>query len=121
MPEQKHGFRAFFTQALRPKKSRQVLRRKDSIASTTDLSTTTTLTQNDEVPPLPSLAPLAAHNLKLVIETNASDMISRLRLLTSSFLGIATLTLDWILSESLAPRIPTLKPPPPKALALARY
>ncbi|KAL4808322.1 hypothetical protein BDV18DRAFT_158425 [Aspergillus unguis] len=64
MPEEKHGFRAFFTQALRPKKSRQVLRKKNFSASSTDLSTTTTLTKDDDVPPLPSLAPLAAHNLK---------------------------------------------------------
>ncbi|KAL4882001.1 hypothetical protein BJY04DRAFT_187827 [Aspergillus karnatakaensis] len=68
MPEEKHGIRAFFSHKLRPKKSRQVLRKKNISGSTTDLSTTTTnttLTKDDSyVPPVPSLAPLEAHNLK---------------------------------------------------------
>jgi hypothetical protein len=70
MSEEKHGFRAFISHALRPKKSRQVLRKKNFSASSTDLSTTTTtttlrtLTKDDEVPPLPSLTPLQAHNAK---------------------------------------------------------
>ncbi|KAI9375314.1 hypothetical protein BJX61DRAFT_531727 [Aspergillus egyptiacus] len=64
----KHGIRAFFSQALRPKKSRQVLRKKSFSVSTSDLSTTTTLTKGDHdappVPPVPPLAPLQAHNIK---------------------------------------------------------
>ncbi|KAL3479126.1 hypothetical protein BJX99DRAFT_245151 [Aspergillus californicus] len=59
-----HGILSFFSHALRPKKSRQVLRKKTFSASTTNLSTTTTLTKEDNVPPVPSLTPLAAHNAK---------------------------------------------------------
>ncbi|PWY87571.1 hypothetical protein BO70DRAFT_360177 [Aspergillus heteromorphus CBS 117.55] len=69
-PGERRGFRAFFANALRPKKSRQVLRKGYS-ASTPDLrkdslrpSTGTTITASDDVPPLPSLAPLEAHRLK---------------------------------------------------------
>ncbi|KAL2866547.1 uncharacterized protein BJX67DRAFT_372496 [Aspergillus lucknowensis] len=68
LSSEKHGLRAFFSNALRPKKSRQVLRKKNFSASTTDLSTTTTTTltsdDHDDVPPMPSLAPLQAHNVK---------------------------------------------------------
>lgn len=64
MPEEKQGIRSFFSQVLRPKKSRQVLRKKSFSASSTNLSTTTTLTKDDNIPPVPSLAPLAAHNVK---------------------------------------------------------
>ncbi|PTU18290.1 hypothetical protein P175DRAFT_0444679 [Aspergillus ochraceoroseus IBT 24754] len=58
MPEEKHGFRAFIAHALRPKKSRQVLR-KNFTTSNPDLSTTT-FTKDNET----TLAPLEAHRLK---------------------------------------------------------
>ncbi|KAL4921759.1 hypothetical protein BDW62DRAFT_174425 [Aspergillus aurantiobrunneus] len=64
MAEERHGIRDFFSHVLRPKKSRQVLRKKSFSASTPDLSTTTTLTKDDDIPPVPSLAPLQAHNVK---------------------------------------------------------
>ncbi|KAL4958405.1 hypothetical protein BDW69DRAFT_153982 [Aspergillus filifer] len=71
MPDEKTGIRGFFSHALRPKKSRQVLRKKGFSASSTDLSRTTTLTNNDSyssynesIPPVPKLTPLAAHNAK---------------------------------------------------------
>ncbi|KAL4908256.1 hypothetical protein BDW74DRAFT_147145, partial [Aspergillus multicolor] len=66
MPEEKQGLRGLFSRALRPKKSRQVLRKQTSASTTasTALSTTTTLTNNEDVPPVPTLAPLAAHNEK---------------------------------------------------------
>ena len=64
-PGEKRGFRAFFAHALRPKKSRQVLR-KGSSASTPDLRAEfqRSSTTSEDVPPLPSLAPLEAHRLK---------------------------------------------------------
>ncbi|KAL4782851.1 hypothetical protein BJX76DRAFT_349080 [Aspergillus varians] len=61
-PTKKRGLRGFLSHALRPKKSRQVLRRK-TFGSTTDLSTTTTL-RDEDVPPVPALTPLQAHNFK---------------------------------------------------------
>ncbi|OJK04216.1 hypothetical protein ASPACDRAFT_112652 [Aspergillus aculeatus ATCC 16872] len=65
--EKKSGIRAFFAHALRPKKSRQVLRKGYS-ASTPDLRGAAGLhrpsTTSEDVPPLPSLAPLEAHRLK---------------------------------------------------------
>ncbi|KAJ5934909.1 hypothetical protein N7466_004456 [Penicillium verhagenii] len=61
------GFKAFFSNALRPKKSRQTLR-KGSSRSMTDLrltkSTTSTRPSADGAPPMPDLAPLQAHRLK---------------------------------------------------------
>ncbi|KAE8144560.1 hypothetical protein BDV25DRAFT_166544 [Aspergillus avenaceus] len=59
--ERRGGFRAFFAGALRPKKSRQVLRKGYS-ASTPNLRAG--LQSNDDVPEMPSLAPLQAHRLK---------------------------------------------------------
>ncbi|PYH87761.1 hypothetical protein BO71DRAFT_424156 [Aspergillus ellipticus CBS 707.79] len=67
-PGERRGLRAFFSNALRPKKSRQVLRKGYS-SSTPDLRKdslrpSTTTTTSDDVPPMPSLAPLEAHRLK---------------------------------------------------------
>ncbi|KAB8276844.1 putative iron superoxide dismutase A [Aspergillus minisclerotigenes] len=56
--EKRGGFRAFFAGALRPKKSRQVLRK----ASTPNLKEG--LQSKDDVPAMPSLTPLEAHRLK---------------------------------------------------------
>lgn len=66
MSEDRQGIRGLLSKALRPKKSRQVLRKQVSASTnaSTTLSTTTTLTENDHVPPVPVLAPLAAHNEK---------------------------------------------------------
>ncbi|PYH46020.1 uncharacterized protein BP01DRAFT_356191 [Aspergillus saccharolyticus JOP 1030-1] len=65
--EKKSGLRAFFAHALRPKKSRQVLRKGYS-ASTPDLRGAAGLhrpsTTSEDVPPLPSLTLLEAHRLK---------------------------------------------------------
>jgi hypothetical protein len=60
-PGQKHGFKAFFNNALRPKKSRQTLRKGSR--STTDLRLAAR-SSIDEAPPMPELAPLHAHRLK---------------------------------------------------------
>ncbi|GLA82173.1 hypothetical protein AtubIFM56815_006352 [Aspergillus tubingensis] len=64
-PGERRGFRAFFANALRPKKSRQVLRKGYS-ASTPDLRAgfKRPSTTSEDVPPLPSIAPLEAHRLK---------------------------------------------------------
>ncbi|KAE8396467.1 hypothetical protein BDV23DRAFT_142808 [Aspergillus alliaceus] len=59
--ERRGGFRAFFASALRPKKSRQVLRKGFS-ASTPNLREG--LQTKDGVPEMPSLAPLQAHRIK---------------------------------------------------------
>lgn len=77
---QRQGFRAFFSNALRPKKSRQVLRKAN--ASTPDLRTTAFSQSTESIPavpaipgkgrfygedappPVPSLAPLQAHQAK---------------------------------------------------------
>ncbi|KAE8360223.1 hypothetical protein BDV27DRAFT_134833 [Aspergillus caelatus] len=59
--EKRGGFRAFFAGALRPKKSRQVLRKGFS-ASTPNLKEG--LQSKDVVPEMPSLAPLEAHRLR---------------------------------------------------------
>lgn len=74
-PEGKQGFRSFVSNALRPKKSRQVLRKGN--ASTPDLTSTrasssrrpstrgsSTRESNEDVPEMPSLAPLQAHREK---------------------------------------------------------
>ena len=74
-PGQRQGIRAFFANAIRPKKSRQVLRRTN--ASTPDLRATAFSRStdssppvpsrgklDDDVPPVPSLAPLQAHQAK---------------------------------------------------------
>lgn len=74
-PGQRQGIRAFFANAIRPKKSRQVLRRTN--ASTPDLQSTAFSRStdsippvpsrgklDDDVPPVPSLAPLQAHQAK---------------------------------------------------------
>ncbi|KAF4215698.1 hypothetical protein CNMCM6805_005618 [Aspergillus fumigatiaffinis] len=62
-PGQKTGFRAFLTNALRPKKSRQVLRK--NTASTPNLRAAARPSiASDEVPEVPSIAPLQAHRLK---------------------------------------------------------
>jgi hypothetical protein len=60
-PGQKQGVKAFFANALRPKKSRQTLRKN---ASTTDLRLAARPSANEPPPPMPALAPLAAHQLK---------------------------------------------------------
>ncbi|KAA8648684.1 hypothetical protein EYZ11_008788 [Aspergillus tanneri] len=65
------GFRAFVRHALRPKKSRQLLR-KDFSASSPDLRVQP---PHDE-PPLPSLAPLEAHRLRY-LEANAQKDTQR--------------------------------------------
>ncbi|KAK1149450.1 hypothetical protein N8T08_006673 [Aspergillus melleus] len=63
-PGERRGFRAFFANALRPKKSRQVLRKGYS-ASTPDLrAELQSRGGSDDIPPMPSLAPLEAHRLK---------------------------------------------------------
>ncbi|KAK5682069.1 Superoxide dismutase [Mn], mitochondrial, partial [Elasticomyces elasticus] len=75
---QRQGFRAFFSNALRPKKSRQVLRKAN--ASTPDLRTTAFSHSTESIPPVPaipgkgryygdappvpSLTPLQAHQEK---------------------------------------------------------
>ncbi|KAF7592649.1 hypothetical protein BBP40_012611, partial [Aspergillus hancockii] len=59
--ERRSGFRAFFAGALRPKKSRQVLRKGFS-SSTPNLQAG--LHSKEKVPEMPSLAPLEAHRLK---------------------------------------------------------
>ncbi|KAI9932983.1 hypothetical protein ASPWEDRAFT_166635 [Aspergillus wentii DTO 134E9] len=59
-PGQRTGFRAFFSNALRPKKSRQVLRKANP--STPDLRQTALADAGHD--PLPSLAPLQAHKEK---------------------------------------------------------
>lgn len=69
-PGQRRGFRAFFANALKPKKSRQVLR-KDFSASTpslrSGLQSRDGYRYSDDVPPvppMPDLAPLEKHRLK---------------------------------------------------------
>ncbi|KAF9888019.1 hypothetical protein FE257_009409 [Aspergillus nanangensis] len=68
-PGERRGLRAFFANALKPKKSRQVLR-KDFSASTpslrADIRTRNEFRNScgDDVPPVPSLAPLELHRLK---------------------------------------------------------
>lgn len=58
------GFKAFFSNALRPKKSRQTLR-KGSSRSMTDLRlSTSSRPSTADAPPMPDLAPLQAHRLK---------------------------------------------------------
>ncbi|KAJ5777797.1 hypothetical protein N7520_001043 [Penicillium odoratum] len=60
----KSGFKSFFSNALRPKKSRQTLR-KNSSRSMTDLRlSTSSRPSTDDVPPMPDLAPLQAHREK---------------------------------------------------------
>ncbi|KAJ5823364.1 hypothetical protein N7447_005704 [Penicillium robsamsonii] len=59
-PGQKHGFKAFLSNALRPKKSRQTLRKG---RSTPDLRLAARPSV-EEAPPVPELAPLHAHRLK---------------------------------------------------------
>ncbi|KAJ5570093.1 uncharacterized protein N7459_009523 [Penicillium hispanicum] len=60
-PGQKQGFRSFMSSALRPKKSRQTLRKGSR--STTDLRLPAS-PSNKELPPLPDLAPLQVHRQK---------------------------------------------------------
>ncbi|KAJ5709692.1 hypothetical protein N7493_009983 [Penicillium malachiteum] len=60
------GFKAFWANALRPKKSRQTLR-KGASRSMTDLrrmSTRPSTSLDEAPPPMPDLAPLEAHRLK---------------------------------------------------------
>lgn len=60
------GFKSFFSNALRPKKSRQTLR-KGASRSMTDLRRTSTrpsTSTDDNPPPMPDLAPLEAHRIK---------------------------------------------------------
>ncbi|KAJ5374846.1 hypothetical protein N7517_006852 [Penicillium concentricum] len=59
-PGQKHGFKSFLSNVLRPKKSRQTLRKG---RSTTDLRLAARPSV-EEAPPVPELAPLHAHRLK---------------------------------------------------------
>ncbi|KAJ5476494.1 hypothetical protein N7475_002223 [Penicillium sp. IBT 31633x] len=59
-PGQKNAFKTFLSNALRPKKSRQTLRKG---RSTTDLRLAARPSV-DEAPPVPELAPLHAHRLK---------------------------------------------------------
>ncbi|KAJ5899023.1 hypothetical protein N7495_003767 [Penicillium taxi] len=68
---QKSGIRGFFQHAIRPKKSRQTLRKANP--STADLPRPSTSSNRvdigdgyyyEEAPPLPGLAPLEAHRLK---------------------------------------------------------
>lgn len=62
-PGQKQGFRSFFSNALRPKKSRQTLRKGSR--STTDLRLAARPSVDEQPPPpMPDLAPLQAHRLK---------------------------------------------------------
>ncbi|CAG7919918.1 unnamed protein product [Penicillium olsonii] len=67
-PGQKHGFKAFVSNALRPKKSRQTLRKASR--STTDLRLAARPSVDEgppppmPAPPMPELAPLHAHRLK---------------------------------------------------------
>ncbi|KAJ5203128.1 hypothetical protein N7449_005207 [Penicillium cf. viridicatum] len=60
-PGQKNGFKSFLSNALRPKKSRQTLRKGSR--STTDLRLAAR-SSVEEAPPMPELAPLHAHRLK---------------------------------------------------------
>lgn len=60
-PGPKGGFRSLFTNALRPKKSRQTLRKGSR--STTDLRLAA-CPSADEPPPMPNLAPLQMHREK---------------------------------------------------------
>jgi hypothetical protein len=62
-PGGKQGFRSRVANALRPKKSRQTLR-KGNNASTPDLRSTSSRAGSDNVPEMPSLAPLQAHREK---------------------------------------------------------
>lgn len=62
-PGDRQGFRAFFANALRPKRSRRVLRKAN--ASTPDLRSTALAQKLDnDIPPVPKLAPLQAHQEK---------------------------------------------------------
>jgi hypothetical protein len=60
-PGQKSGFKSFFSNVLRPKKSRQTLRKGNR--STPDLRLAAR-SSVDAAPPMPELAPLHAHRLK---------------------------------------------------------
>lgn len=62
-PGPKSGFRSFFSNALRPKKSRQTLR-KGSIGSRSMSDLRMPRPSADEPPPMPDIAPLQAHRLK---------------------------------------------------------
>ncbi|OQE08768.1 hypothetical protein PENVUL_c008G02187 [Penicillium vulpinum] len=59
-PGHQNGFKSFLSKALRPKKSRQTLRKG---RSTTDLRLSPR-SSVEEAPPMPELAPLHAHRLK---------------------------------------------------------
>ncbi|KAJ5779530.1 hypothetical protein N7457_007250 [Penicillium paradoxum] len=59
-PGPKNGFKSFLSNALRPKKSRQTLRKG---RSTTDIRVAARASL-DAAPPMPELAPLHAHRLK---------------------------------------------------------
>lgn len=62
-PGQKQGFRSFFANALRPKKSRQTLRKGSHSRSTSDLRLAA-YPSAESPPPMPDLAPLEAHRIK---------------------------------------------------------
>ncbi|KAJ5133608.1 uncharacterized protein N7443_004773 [Penicillium atrosanguineum] len=61
-PGPKSGFKSFFSNALRPKKSRQTLRKGGS-RSTTDLRQAVRPSL-DDAPPMPDMAPLQVHRMK---------------------------------------------------------
>ncbi|KAJ5496097.1 hypothetical protein N7539_001213 [Penicillium diatomitis] len=61
---QKSGFRSLFANALRPKKSRQTLRKSSVNRSTPDLRYAARASTDEGPPPMPELAPLQAHRLK---------------------------------------------------------
>ncbi|KAJ5679504.1 hypothetical protein N7462_007748 [Penicillium macrosclerotiorum] len=61
-PGQKPGLRSFFSNALRPKKSRQTLRKGSR--STTDLRLAIRSSVDEAPPPMPDIAPLQAHRIK---------------------------------------------------------
>lgn len=63
-PGNKPGIRSFFSNALRPKKSRQTLRKNSLSRSMTDLRLAARPSADEPPPPMPDLAPLQAHRLK---------------------------------------------------------
>ncbi|EAW10595.1 uncharacterized protein ACLA_050670 [Aspergillus clavatus NRRL 1] len=62
-PGQKTGFRAFMANALRPKKSRQVLRKNTASTPNLRAATRSSIASEDVPPPVPVLAPLEAHRV----------------------------------------------------------
>jgi hypothetical protein len=92
-PGQKSGFKSFFSNALRPKKSRQTLRKGGS-RSTTDLRQAVRPSL-DDAPQMPDLAPLQVHRLKYQAQhANVDSQLGERRDYTTIIHSIGCLEMD---------------------------